>query len=62
MWHLHTQPKHVMKSVYLLLCNQLLFYVILQTEKEIATLEGDIKELKAAIDAKNAPMMVSFFI
>lgn len=30
----------------------------LQTEKEIATMEGDIKELKEAIDAKNAPMMV----
>lgn len=34
------------------------FLFHLQTEKEIATLEGDIKELKDAIDAKNAPMMV----
>ena len=32
-----------------------------QTDKEIATLEGDIRELKDAIDAKNAPMMVSKF-
>ncbi|KAK3744964.1 hypothetical protein QZH41_008492 [Actinostola sp. cb2023] len=29
------------------------------TDKEIATLEGDIRELKDAIDAKNAPMMVA---
>lgn len=43
---------------YLMRC----FYSCLQTEKEIATLEGDIKELKDAIDAKNAPMMVKIIL
>ena len=31
-----------------------------QTMDEISTLENDIKGIKEAIDAKNAPMMVSY--
>ena len=41
---------HVVTDVY---------YVPLQTMQEISTLENDIKGIKEAIDAKNAPMMVS---
>ena len=29
--------------------------------EEISTLENDIKGIKEAIDAKNAPMMVSYY-
>ena len=34
------------------------YHCYLQTMDEISTLENDIKGIKEAIDAKNAPMMV----